>query len=205
MQRLGLISAAAMLAALGLAAVSRAEAPASAPRFTADGKMEFPKDYRTWVYLSTGMDMSYSEAAAANPDAHMFDSVFVNREAYDGFQKTGHWPDKTVMVLEVRKGATKGSINKRGQFQTDRLGAEVHVKDAARFKSTGGWAFFGFNSDKPAPITPPGAGCISCHEAHAAVDTTFVQFYPTLLPIAQARKTLSANYLKDEAGDAAVK
>jgi hypothetical protein len=31
------------------------------------------------------------------------------------------------------------------------------------------------------------------------VDTTFVQFYPTLLPIAQKRGTLSDSYLKDEA------
>jgi hypothetical protein len=31
------------------------------------------------------------------------------------------------------------------------------------------------------------------------VDTTFVQFYPTLLPIAKAKRTLSASYLKEEA------
>jgi aspartate oxidase len=150
------------------------------------------------------MDMSYSESSAA-PDNHVFDSVFVNRQAYDAFVKTGHWPDKTVMVLEVRKGASKGSINKGGQFQTDRLGAEVHVKDEARFKATGGWAFFGFRDETPAPITLPGAGCIRCHEGHGAVDTTFVQFYPTLLPIAKAKNTLSANYLKDEAVQPAVK
>jgi hypothetical protein len=30
--------------------------------------------------------------------------------------------------------------------------------------------------------------------AHAAVDNTFVQFYPTLLPIATAKGTLSAAY-----------
>ena len=33
---------------------------------------------------------------------------------------------------------------------------------------------------------------------HAAVDTTFVQFYPTLLPVAERMKTLSAGYLADE-------
>jgi len=203
--RTGLVAAAGALAVgLAFTAASRAASPPAAPRFTADGKMEFPKDYRSWIYLSTGMDMSYQEGGG-NPDNHIFDSVFVNREAYDVFQKTGRWPDKTVMVLEVRKGASKGSINKRGQFQTDRLGAEVHVKDEARFKSTGGWAFFGFRDETPAPITNPGAGCIRCHEAHAAVDTTFVQFYPTLLPIAKAKNTLSANYLKDEAEGAAVK
>ena len=32
-------------------------------------------------------------------------------------------------------------------------------------------------------------------EKHGAVDTTFVQFYPTLMPIAEQKKTLSAAYL----------
>jgi hypothetical protein len=40
--------------------------------------------------------------------------------------------------------------------------------------------------------------CYSCHEQHGAVDTTFVQFYPTLLPIATQKGTLSAAYKKDE-------
>lgn len=200
---LGLLSAAAGLAAIGLAAVSRAEAPASAPRYTADGKLEYPKDYRSWVYLSTGVDMSYVEGAAANPDQHLFDSVFVNREAYAVFQKTGTWPDKTVMMLEVRNGATRGSINKRGQFQTIKLGAEAHVKDIKRFKDTGGWQFFGFGGgEAPGTLVPAKAGCIACHEGHAAVDTTFVQFYPTLLPIAREKKTISASYLKEEAAEA---
>ena len=46
-------------------------------------------------------------------------------------------------------------------------------------------------------MIPTSAGCYSCHAAHAAVDTTFVQFYPTLLPIAKSKGTLSAAYLKD--------
>ena len=39
--------------------------------------------------------------------------------------------------------------------------------------------------------------CYSCHAEHAAVDTTFVQFYPTLLPIAKGKGTLSPAYLKE--------
>jgi hypothetical protein len=191
--------AVALAAGLTLAAASRAASPPAGPaRFTADGKMEFPADYRSWVYLSTGMDMSYVERPDAT-DMHMFDSVFVNREAYEVFQKTGTWPDHTVMVLEARRAVQNGSINKHGHFQADRMAVEVHVKDQERFKATNGWAFYGFQQEKPAPMIPAGAGCIACHEAHAAVDTTFVQFYPTLLPKAQALKTLSANYLKDEA------
>ena len=41
--------------------------------------------------------------------------------------------------------------------------------------------------------------CYTCHTQHAAVDTTFVQFYPTLLPIAQSKGTLSASYQKESA------
>jgi hypothetical protein len=39
--------------------------------------------------------------------------------------------------------------------------------------------------------------------AHAAVDTTFVQFYPTLLPVATAKGTLSKAFLDEEAARSA--
>jgi hypothetical protein len=41
------------------------------------------------------------------------------------------------------------------------------------------------------------ASCYECHESHAAVDTTFVQFYPTLMALAKTKGTLSAAYLKE--------
>ena len=188
------------LMTLGAAVTSRAQAPTT-PAYTADGKLEFPKDYRTWVYLSSGMDMSYVEGAQ-NTGASVFDNVFVNPASWASFQKTGTWPDKTVMVLEVRSGQQNGSINKRGRFQTDRMGAEVHIKDVARFK--GGWAFFAFDSEKPGQLLPASAPCYSCHQQHAAVDTTFVQFYPTLLPIAREHQTFSQAYLADEAAAKAI-
>lgn len=73
------------------------------------------------------------------------------------------------------------------------MGLEVHVKDAARF--SGGWGFFSFDGDaKQANMIPVREDCYACHSAHAAVDSTFVQFYPTLLPVAQAKGTLSPNY-----------
>jgi hypothetical protein len=79
---------------------------------------------------------------------------------------------------------------------TDVMGREVHVKDAANLQ---GWAFFGFEDDKPAKMIPRTADCYSCHAAHAAVDNTFVQFYPTLLPIATAKGTLSTAYKTESA------
>jgi len=173
-------------------------AGASAPAYAANGDMLPIANYREWVYLSTGMDMNYNPKAMAM-DHSMFDNVFVNPEAYRSFVATGTWPDKTVMALEVRKGQSKGSINQRGQFQGEEiLGFEVHVKDEARFP--GGWAFFDFDSpQKNGTLIPSGAPCYSCHLQHGAVNTTFVQFYPTLLPIARAKGTLSPEFVKEEA------
>jgi len=169
--------------------------PSASPEFTSDGNVRLPEHYREWVYLSTGFDMSYHPAMNMG-DRHTFDNVFVNPEAYKSFVDTGTWPDKTVLVLESRGAEGKGSINQKGNFQGSNItGLELHVKDEARFP--GKWAFFAFDSDEPAKMIPTAADCYSCHAEHAAVDTTFVQFYPTLLPIAKNKHTLAPSYQKE--------
>jgi len=171
----------------------------SAPEYTRDGQLKAPEHYREWIYLTSGFDMSYNPGMQMGH--HMFDNVFVNPESYKAFVETGTWPDKTMLVLEVRGAEGKSSINQKGNYQsTDRMGLEVHVKDEKRFP--GKWAFFGFDDAKTAKMVPLEASCYSCHAAHAAVDTTFVQFYPTLLPIAQNKGTLSDTYKKETADPA---
>lgn len=162
--------------------------------YTGEGRLNRPEHYREWVFLTSGFDMSY--ATGMQMDHHLFDNVFVDPDAYGAFVASGTWPDKTVLVIENRAAQSKGSINRSGNYQGARIeGLEVHVKDAARFP--GKWAFFVFDDSGPAKMIPRSEACYSCHAAHAAVDTTFVQFYPTLLPIAQGNGTLSAGYRKD--------
>jgi hypothetical protein len=166
----------------------------TSPEYTSDAQLKLPENYRQWVYLTSGFDMSYNKAMTGM-DHHMFDNVFVNPAAYQSFMKTGTWPDKTMLVLEVRGAEGRGSINQKGNYQGGVMGLEVHVKDEKRFP--GNWAFFGFDDTKTAKMTPTTADCYTCHSAHGAVDTTFVQFYPTLLPVAKSKGTLSAAYLKE--------
>jgi hypothetical protein len=172
-------------------------AQATAPSYTRNGEMLPPPHYREWIYLTSGFDMSYSPKAAGMDGMSMFDNVFVNPEAYRSFLATGTWPDKTVMILEGREARSKGSINQRGHFQAvGVMDMEVHVKDEARFP--GKWAFFSFDApDKNGTLIPQGAPCYTCHAEHAAVDTTFVQFYPTLLTVTQEKHTLSAAFVKE--------
>jgi Cytochrome P460 len=175
----------------------KAAPPPTGPDYTSAGELKLPENYRQWIYLTTGFDMSYN----SNPtqmDHHMFDNVFVNPEAYSSFLAKGTWPDKTMLVLENRGAEGKGSINQRGNFQgSDVMGMEIHVKDEARFPEK--WAFFIFDSAKTAKMVPTDMPCYSCHAEHGAVDTTFVQFYPTLLPVAKNKGTLSAGYGKEGA------
>jgi hypothetical protein len=182
-----------------VSAASHADTATSyTPTYTKDGDLVPPLQYRAWVYLTSGLDMSYNPKTSN--DMSMFDNVFVNPEAYRSFINTGMWPDKTIMVLESRGAESKGSINKAGHFQSGAvMGLEVHVKDEKRFP--GKWAFFDVANESKATLIPQPAPCYSCHTEHAAVDTTFVQFYPTLLPIAQQKGTLSASYLRDIAAE----
>ena len=53
----------------------------------------------------------------------------------------------------------------------------------------------------PAQTLPKSAACFVCHTANGAVDKSFVQFYPTLLPIARAKRTLNAAYGAAEAAE----
>jgi hypothetical protein len=158
------------------------------PRFTPDNQIVRPAHYREWVWLSSGLGMSYAAPASGEPG---FDNVFVAPTAYRAFVQTGKWPENTMFVLEERESMTKGSINRSGHFQGALTGMAAEVKDSARF--AGGWAFFNLSEVNSAAL-PKSAACYSCHAQHGAVDNTFVQFYPTLLEIAKQKGTIRPAY-----------
>jgi|SRR5581483_3733674 len=189
---LWILIAVCLPALLGFWLNAEQAAPNEEPRYTAKNQMAKPANYREWVWLSSGFGMSYREGSNIAGDPP-FDNVFVSPAAYRSFMQTGEWPDKTVMVLEVRESVSRASINKGGHFQGGQIGMEVHVKDSNRFP--GKWAFFGFDGkSETGTLIPTSASCYSCHEQNGAVDTTFVQFYPTLLEVAKRKGTLKANY-----------
>ena len=182
MKRAILVGAAALLcAALGHAVASDEHSSASKPqaRFAGD-QLVRPEGYREWIYVSSGFGMNYSPA----PGSHeMFTNVFVPKWAYESFAASGKWPDHTWFVLEEREQQSKGSINKTGHFQTDLMGLAVEVKDEKRFPDK--WAYFAFGPDAKTASANPKENCWACHDANAAVEHSFAQFYPTLKPIAQ--------------------
>src|ERR1039458_10441775 len=57
-----------------------AQAPPDDPRFTGDGQLMRPDNYREWIYLSSGLGMTYGPSDSASaPSSERFDNVFVTR------------------------------------------------------------------------------------------------------------------------------
>jgi hypothetical protein len=133
--------------------------------------------------------MNYSP----EPESHeLFTNVFVQRWAYQEFLASGKWPEQSMFVIDERDAQSKGSINKTGHFQTDLMGLVVEVKDTAHNPDR--WAYYLFKTDgQSAEAMPKGNPCYTCHTEHAAVEHTFVQFYPTLKPIAKKFGTYNEN------------
>jgi hypothetical protein len=189
----------AILMAAGVGAVllaqqsSEPQRASGEPQYTRDNQLVVPTDYREWIFLSSGLGMTYGPIGGDNASPR-FDNVFVTPAAYRAFLTSGRWPEKTMFILEVRSSVSKGSINNGGHYQSDREGFQAEVKDSSRFPGNG-WAFFALGNGSTGKMIPRGGSCYSCHPDKGAVDNTFVQFYPTLLPIAKAKGTLSAAYL----------
>jgi len=131
--------------------------------------------------------MNYNASATKG---EMFTNVFVPQWSYRQFLATGKWPDQSIFVVEERQSETNGSINKTGHFQTEFVAFGVEVKDETRFPDK--WAYFNFGADTKTAAANPKAACWQCHEDHAAVEHTFVQFYPTLKEAAKKFGTYRA-------------
>jgi len=172
-----------------------AQAPASdGPTYVAGtSNLIRPADYREWIFVGSSIGLNYPPPGAP-PGPQMFHNVFVNPTSYRSFLQTGKWPDKTVLILEMRGAGRETTANRDGRFETGLMAFEANVKDS-RFP--GGWGFFVFgdNDKSVAPLSgDPVKGCLDCHSAHTAVEMTFVQFYPTLFEVAKKMGTVKKDY-----------
>lgn len=186
----------ALVVALEIRARPRASDQATAatagPQYTPDNRLIRPQGYREWIFVSSGLGMSYSLGADGSGQSPMFTNVFVEPSAYRHYMTTGRWPDKTIFVLEEYSSASHGSINKQGHYQDAFMGIEAEIKDESRFPET--WAYFGFGAGGKTASAFANSECWSCHNQNGAVENTFAQFYPTLLQVAKSKGTVKANW-----------
>jgi hypothetical protein len=192
-----LLAIGAFITAVGAPLV--AQSTADRPTYAADGTLQRPDGYKEWVFLSSGLGMTYGPNQPAAGQPRFFTNVFVQPASYREFMKSGRWPEQTMFVLEIRRSAQSASIDNGGQSQGARVTIEVEVKDSARFKDTGGWGFFDFSGTN-GEVAPAAsqlastASCYQCHRTNTAVENTFVQFYPDLMDVARRMGTVKPTY-----------
>lgn len=186
-------AAAAVIACLTLAGVplirtmrtasgggARTVGPAAV--FDASGRLEFPSEYRNWVYVGTSVGLGYSGNSGSDRGGERFQNVYIDPASYASYLATGEFPEGTMMVLEIASSETKNEPGLHGTYEKEILGIEASVKDPRRFEA--GWAYFSFRGRSGEALKVaeafPEEDCWTCHDDRAETDHVFTQFYPVL-------------------------
>ncbi|MGE5191328.1 MAG: cytochrome P460 family protein, partial [Deltaproteobacteria bacterium] len=120
-----------------------------------------------------------------------FHNVYINPEVYAQYVKTGKFPEKTVLVLDIFKAEEREprKIVAEGLFPGAHAGVAVAVKNSARPDgSKTDWAYYDFGLESKTAKAFPDKACYDCHLQHADDDNVWVQFYPTLRKEGKGRR-----------------
>ncbi|MEM7279499.1 MAG: cytochrome P460 family protein [Pseudomonadota bacterium] len=149
-----------------------------------DGVLERPVGYREWIYVGTPVtpnDMNSGKAAF--PEFH---NVYIDPKSWKVWKKTGEFPEGTILIKELVSVGSKAAVSGAGYFQGKFLGLEATIKSKKHFPDEPGhWAYFSFSTPEHKTLTEtakafPTAACNACHQASAATDWVFTQYYPVL-------------------------
>jgi len=161
---------------------AKQEAKKSLVTFNKDGELQRPTGYRKWTYVGTPVTPNdMNKGKAPFPEFH---SVYMNPEAVNHYEKTGKFPDGTILVKELVSVGSKEATSGNGYFMGEFIGLEVSIKDKTRYKDEpGNWAYFSFGHKYPLKDkakAQPTASCNECHDGDAGDDWVFTQYYPVL-------------------------
>jgi hypothetical protein len=161
---------------------TKQEAKKSLVTFNKDGELQRPTGYRRWTYVGTPVTPNdMNKGKAPFPEFH---SVYMNPEAVNHYEKTGKFPDGTILVKELVSVGSKEATSGNGYFMGEFIGLEVSIKDKTRYKGEpGNWAYFSFGHKYPLKEkakAQPTASCNECHDGDAGDDWVFTQYYPVL-------------------------
>jgi len=149
-----------------------------------DGELVRPTGYREWVFIGTPLtpnDMNNGQATF--PEFH---AVYLDPESWDVWKESGEFRDGAIIVKELISVGSKAAASGAGYFMGDYIGLEASIKSSEHFPDEpGNWAYFSFTTPDHKTLTEtnapfPAAACNACHDAVAADDFVFTQYYPVL-------------------------
>ncbi|MEL6189537.1 MAG: cytochrome P460 family protein [Myxococcota bacterium] len=178
-------SAVALTAAASFLPIRPAAGERAGPyRFNGQGELVRPTGYREWIYVGTPVTPNdLNDGKAPFPEFH---NVYIEPSAWRHWKTKGEFPDGTILVKELVGVGSKVAVSGKGYFMGDYVGLEATIKSKKRFpKEPGHWAYFSFSTPDHATLKAsakafPTAACNACHQASAAHDFVFLQYYPVL-------------------------
>ena len=157
MARLGWFAAALVLLPLG-------QVLAEPAQFNDKGEVLRPADYREWVFLTSGLGMTYGPNAVRPGQPAPLENVSIN----NGGRTQGD-------VVAVEASVKDTARYPDGGWAYLTFDGPQGLQSAAA----------------PFPRTQ---SCYSCHSANGAVEWTFTQFYPAQFEVAKRLGTVRADY-----------
>lgn len=140
------------------------------PVALAGGKVPYPDGYRHWTHVKSMVILPGHPLADPFEGIH---HVYANAKALEGL-RSGRYADGSVLVfdlLETVRGAHALTEGKRKLVG-------VMVRDARKYRDTGGWGFEGFAGDShDKRLTHDGGrACFQCHQSQEARGYVFSQW-----------------------------
>ena len=115
-----------------------------------------------------------------------FHNVYIDPESWEHWKNKGNFREGTILIKELVSVGSKTAPSGKGYFMGEFIGLEATIKSKKTFPDEpGNWAYFSFStadhqSLKKSASALPTEACNSCHQATAADDFVFNQFYPIL-------------------------
>jgi hypothetical protein len=184
----------ALAAVVGGAGPTVAQDGSYSPEFTSDKKLKIPegKIWREWPFVgSLVTPNALNDGQAPFPEHHV---VYIDPVSWAHYKKTGEFREGTVLAKELTRVRAPDGANENGSteevsgvgyFMGEYSGFEITIKSKKLYPDDpGNWAYYTFGHH-PEPYnataeTQPAEACNACHEAAAAEDFVFTQFYPVL-------------------------
>ena len=166
-----------------------------------EGELQRPTGYREWVYVGTPVtpnDMNNGKAAF--PEHH---NVYIDPKSWKHWKKTGNFRDGTILIKELVSNGSKAAVSGAGYFQGEFIGLEATIKSKKHSPNEPGyWSYYSFSGKNHKTLTDtakafPAKSCNSCHQASAADDFVFTQYYPVLSAGKAAGKKATGGHMSD--------
>lgn len=163
-----------------------------------NGNLVRPKDFHRWMFVGSNLGLRYATELKANTgrerlltaDLGEYHNIYLKPEAYADYVRTGTFPDRTVLVMDVYEAQARDAkgVVTAGSFNGAWLGIEVAVKNKNRPDGQKtDWAYYDFTDRAGRGKTIPpdqkaeaDKDCYACHKLHAGYDNVWVQFYPLI-------------------------